>query len=272
MIRISNTIFICINIFPFLLGVVTVVASIYFHVHGGTVCQNALRNPLLIIGLVLFVVSLLAFIGSCCCNHANLFLTAYSISMVLVVLALTGLTIFVIVITNKGVARRISRLGFSEYHLEDYSGWLRENFVNHNNWDHIRSCLSDSHVCQRLHREATFSDFIRQKLSLIQGGCCKPPTPCGFQPKNETFWEVPKSGAASKDPDCLKWSNNHWELCYECNSCKGGVLDNLRKEWRSLAIINIILIVFFIFVYSVGCCARRSNHKSNKNKYIRGFA
>ena len=166
MVRISNTLFNFINIFPFFLGLVAVVASVHFRLHGATVCQNILRNPLLIIGLVLFVISLLAFIGSC--FKANFFLTVYSISMVLVILALTGLTLFALVVTNKGVARKISGLGFSEYRVEDYSDWLQDNFVNNNNWDHIRGCLSDSHVCKTLHSEATFSGFIKQKLSSIQ--------------------------------------------------------------------------------------------------------
>lgn len=168
MVRVSNALFTFINVFPFFLGLVAVVASIHFRLHGDTVCQNSLRNPLLIIGLVLFAVSLLAFVGSCCNNYANFCITVYSISMVLVVLALTCLTIFAIVVTNKGIARRISGLGFSEYRVDDYSSWLQDNFVDHNNWDRIQACLSYSHACKALQNEANFSDFIKQKLSSIQ--------------------------------------------------------------------------------------------------------
>ncbi|XP_021285912.1 tetraspanin-8-like [Herrania umbratica] len=264
MVRISNTVFTFINIFPFFLGVVSVVASIHFRLHGGSVCLNALQNPLLIIGLVLFAVSLLAFIGSCCSN-ANSVLAVYSILMTLVILALTGFTLFAVVVTNKGVARRISGLGFSEYRLGDYSGWLRDNFVNHNSWDHTRSCLIDSHVCTTLHSRATFSDFIKQKLSSIQSGCCKPPMYCKFVYKNATFWIMQKSGPDVEDSDCRTWSNDKQKLCYNCKSCKGGVLANIRKEWRLLAILNICILVLVLITFNIGCSIRKNRKADEKN-------
>ncbi|XVF54536.1 hypothetical protein PTKIN_Ptkin05aG0188700 [Pterospermum kingtungense] len=260
MVRISNTVFNIINVFPFFLGLVAVVASIHFRLHGDTVCQNSLRNPLLIIGLALFVVSLLAFIGSCCKN-ANFFLTVYSISMVLIVLALTGLTLFAMVVTNKGMARRISGLGFSEYHVEDYSRWLQDNFVENKNWDRIRGCLSDSHACKALHSEATFSGFIRQKLSSIQSGCCKPPIYCKFVYKNATTWLMPEWGPAVEDSDCKTWSNDQQKLCYSCKSCKGGVLANIRKEWRVVAILNILILIVVLIAFNIGCSIIRKNRK-----------
>ncbi|XVE54612.1 hypothetical protein DITRI_Ditri03aG0095800 [Diplodiscus trichospermus] len=263
MVRISNFVFNFINIFPFFLGLVAVVASIYFRVHGATVCQNTLRNPLLITGLVLFVISLLAFIGSCC--NAKIFLTVYSILMVLVILALTGLTLFVIVVTNKGVARKIAGLGFSEYRLEDYSGWLQHNFVKNNKWDQIRSCLSDSHVCKTLHSHATFSGFIKQKFSSIQSGCCKPPAYCKFVYKNATYWVVPESGPDVPDSDCRTWSNDQRKLCYNCESCKGGVLSNIRKEWRLLAIINICILILLIIAFNIGCAIRKTRKSDDTN-------
>ncbi|XWS37213.1 hypothetical protein CRYUN_Cryun19dG0024000 [Craigia yunnanensis] len=169
------------------------------------------------------------------------------------------------VVTNKGVARKISGLGFSEYQVEDYSDWLQDNFVNNNNWDHIRSCLSDSHVCKTLHSEATFSGFIKQKLSSIQSGCCKPPMYCRFVYKNATTWMVPKSGPDVQDSDCRTWSNDQRKLCYNCKSCKGGVLANIRKEWRLLAILNICVLILVIITFNIGCGIRKNRKSDDKN-------
>ncbi|OMO60917.1 Tetraspanin/Peripherin [Corchorus capsularis] len=256
MVRVSTGVFNFINIFPFIIGLVTVIASIYLQIHGGTVCQITLRDPLLIIGIILFVISMLAFIGSCC-NNAHFLLTLYSIIMVVIIFALTGFTIFIVVVTNKGVARRISGLGFREYRLDDYSGWLQHNFVSGQNWDRIRSCLSDSNVCKTIHSEATFSGFIKQRLSSIQSGCCKPPTYCKFDYKNATYWEMPESGPVVEDSDCRTWNNNQKMLCYNCKSCRGGVLSNIRKEWRYLAITNIIVLVVIIITFNIGCTIRK---------------
>ncbi|KAK8489575.1 hypothetical protein V6N13_123360 [Hibiscus sabdariffa] len=161
-----------------------------------------------------------------------------------------SLLVFVFLITNDGAGKVLSKkdLFVKEHKTVDFSHWLQNHFVKDKNWIRIKSCLVDA-----------------------KAGCCKPPSSCGLVRKNETFWEVPKSGWATSDPDCLTWNNNQGKLCYDCNSCKSGILAKLRKEWKCLAIINIILLIFLVFVYSVGCCARRSNHNSN-SKYIRGFA
>lgn len=104
----------------------------------------------------------------------------------------------------------------------------------------------------------------------IQSGCCKPPAYCGLEFHNATYWTTPKRGPAVADPDCKTWSNGQEKLCFDCYSCKKAVLDNIRREWRLLALINIGIIVFVILVYSVGCCALRNNrhpyHKQHSGR------
>ena len=105
---------------------------------------------------------------------------------------------------------------------------------------------------------------------LSQSGCCKPPTYCGFEFKNATFWVVPKTGPAVADTDCKTWSNDQKQLCFDCKSCRAGLLANIKSQWRTLAICNACIFVVLIFVYSVGCCAFRNNRR-DKYKYQRGF-
>lgn len=63
--------------------------------------------------------------------------------------------------------------------------------------------------------------------------------------------------------DCSLWSNDQNTLCFNCQSCKAGVLENLKGDWKKVAVINIIFLVFLIIVYSVGCCAFRNNREDN---------
>uniref|UniRef100_A0A803MXI9 Uncharacterized protein n=2 Tax=Chenopodium quinoa TaxID=63459 RepID=A0A803MXI9_CHEQI len=177
---------------------------------------------------------------------------------------------FVFMVTNKGAGRAVSGVGFEEYRVGDFNHWLQRNVVSTKNWVQIRSCLVDTKVCASLDRVYTNHglDFLNKNLSPIQSSCCKPPTSCGFTPKNATYWEVPKTGPASSDSDCNAWSNNKDKLCYDCKSCKAGVLANLREEWRHFLIFNITIFIILFVIYMFGCCAiRNSYNRSSSNKH-----
>ncbi len=96
-------------------------------------------------------------------------------------------------------------------------------------------------------------------LSLIvQSGCCKPPSSCGFTFITATKWQM-TSSSSTADPDCAVWSNT--DLCFNCTSCKAGVLQDMKQDWRKVAIVNIVMLVFLIIAYSVGCCAFHNSRK-----------
>lgn len=87
----------------------------------------------------------------------------------------------------------------------------------------------------------------------LQSGCCKPPTACGYNYVNPTLWVNPASPMS--DADCLLWNNDQSLLCYNCNSCKAGLLGNLRKEWRRANVFLIVAVVVLIWVYLIACSA-----------------
>lgn len=103
-----------------------------------------------------------------------------------------------------------------------------------------------------------------------QSGCCKPPSYCGFEYRNATYWVAPKTGPAVPDTDCTTWSNEQTMLCFNCKSCKAGVLSNIRKEWRRLAIFNSCVLIILTLIYCIGCCATRNNRSSPKYTTHRG--
>nr|XP_023900914.1 tetraspanin-6-like isoform X2 [Quercus suber] len=93
----------------------------------------------------------------------------------------------------------------------------------------------------------------------VMSDCCKPPTSCNNN----------MATAVAQDPDCYHWNNAPDLLCYECDSCKPGVLENVRRDWHKLSVLNIVMFVFLIGIYSIGCCAFR-NTKRAETEYPYG--
>lgn len=103
----------------------------------------------------------------------------------------------------------------------------------------------------------------------MQSGCCKPPTSCGFLYMNETFWNPAGStsvAALGGDIDCTRWSNDQQLLCYNCDSCKAGVLASVKKSWRKAAVISIAVLVISIIVYIIAIAAFRNNLRMNNGE------
>lgn len=106
-------------------------------------------------------------------------------------------------------------------------------------------------------------------FSHFQSSCCKPPSECGFNSQNATFWIAPKTGPAVDDSDCKAWKNQQQTLCFDCNACKAGFVDSIRSQWENLLIANLCALVFLIFTYIVGCRAKRNNSTRDTRKFYR---
>lgn len=76
-------------------------------------------------------------------------------------------TLFVIVVTNKGIGNALSGAGVRNENLGEYSGWLQNHVINAENWDKIKSCLVNVRLCDII-EGGKDEDFYKQKLSPIQ--------------------------------------------------------------------------------------------------------
>ncbi|GJN28157.1 hypothetical protein PR202_gb16247 [Eleusine coracana subsp. coracana] len=142
-----------------------------------------------------------------------------------------------------------------EYDIIDYDCELRRRMANRQYWGTIATVLRHDHAChgmQPLVRDpntgAYSVDWPIKKypydagLSPIESGCCKPPLSCEFTYVNQTTWtpKVPAGALAmvttSVDNDCGRWSNDQQTLCFQCDSCKAGVLADIQRIWSQLVI------------------------------------
>ena len=92
----------------------------------------------------------------------------------------------------------------------------------------------------------------------MKSGCCKPPTECGYRYENETVWRV-EGGGVGSNTDCSRWSNDQNLLCYECDSCKAGVLATIKQSWRKVSVINIAVLIVLFLLYLLSYAAYKNN-------------
>ncbi|XP_059637566.1 tetraspanin-8-like [Cornus florida] len=263
MFRVSNNLIGILNFVTFLLSVPIFGAGIWLSRQADSDCERFLEKPIIVLGVFLMVVSLAGLIGACC--RVSWLLWFYLVVMFLLILLLFSFTIFAFVVTNKGAGVAVSERGYKEYRLGDYSNWLQKRVNSTKNWNKIKSCLKDSKVCQSLIDDGSntpVEQFYKEHLSSIKSGCCKPLTDCNFTYVSPTNWTNTGSPSLT-NPDCNAWSNDPTILCYNCQSCKAGLLDNIKSDWKKVAVINVIFLVILVVVYSIGCCAFRNNREDN---------
>ncbi|XP_022964758.1 tetraspanin-3-like [Cucurbita moschata] len=88
---------------------------------------------------------------------------------------------------------------------------------------------------------------------------------CEYVYVNETVWDV-GGGLVGPEPDCARWSNDQHQLCYACDSCKAGVLASIKKSWRKVSVINIVVLIILVISYAVGYAAFRNNRRMDNDE------
>ncbi|XP_062082001.1 tetraspanin-3-like [Humulus lupulus] len=263
--RASNHLIGLVNFLTFLLSIPILGGGIWLSSRANnTDCLKFLQWPIIVIGAAVMVVSLAGFAGAC---YRNTFLMwLYLFVMFFVVAALLCFIIFAYAVTDKGAGRPVMNRAYLDYYLQDYSGWLEERVADNSYWLKIASCVRDSKACGAKFGRfvngvpETADMFYNRKLNPIESGCCKPPTECGYSYVNETIW-TPGGGLAGTSADCTRWSNDQAQLCFGCDSCKAGVLGSIKKSWRKVSVINIVVLILLVIFYVIGCAAFRNNRR-----------
>uniref|UniRef100_A0A0D9WRE6 Tetraspanin n=1 Tax=Leersia perrieri TaxID=77586 RepID=A0A0D9WRE6_9ORYZ len=254
---VANNITACINFLALICAIPVVATGIWFASKQGAECARLARWPVAILGALLLLVALAGFVGAYW-NRQGL-LAAYLFAMAALITLLLALLVFAFAVTRgSGAYPAAAGRGYDDYRLEGYSAWLRDYVAGDGRrWEGIRACLAASDTCRKLALESVFfiapEQFYQSHLTPLQSGCCKPPTVCGFAYVSPTVWVNPANPAA--DADCAAWGNDPSQLCYECSSCKAGMLGTLREQWRRANVALVIATVALIFFYVIGCSA-----------------
>ncbi|KAI3845130.1 hypothetical protein MKX03_019797 [Papaver bracteatum] len=243
-----------INFIATLLSIPIIGAGIWLMTLLDNSCVKILQWPVLILGVLILVVGIAGLIGGF--GRISGLLLFYLVVMLLLIILLGCMVVFISMVTLQGSG-----------HI-DYSGRIVQ--VSYK-WDQIRACLSSTSMCTELNQSYHYAqDFFNARITPLQSGCCKPPTQCGFTFVNPTYWISPINTAA--DMDCLMWNNDQTQLCYGCDSCKAGLLANIKNEWRRVHIILLITLIALICVYLVGCCEfRKARTEDLFREYVQDF-
>ncbi|KAI9117665.1 hypothetical protein K1719_011831 [Acacia pycnantha] len=200
MVHKTNAVVGVLNVLTLLLGLAAVGGSIYIIIRGAHAsdCQRFFRNPLLIGGALLVIVSTLGIVGSL--GRVNVVMSIFLTVTFLLILLLICWTVFALFGIHTQLGQRI----WKHYKVSDFQHWLQRYVIDdYQHWKEIKSCLIDSRVCRNLAVDGDQNNeyLIFRHLSITQSGCCKPPVYCGFTMKNVTFWVEPKTGPVESDSD-----------------------------------------------------------------------
>ncbi|KAK7272764.1 hypothetical protein RJT34_29587 [Clitoria ternatea] len=268
---VSNKITSVVNFIALLASIPIIGAGVWLASKTDNECIHSFRWHVLILGLLVLLVSLAGFVGAYW-NKQGL-LAFYLCCMAILIGLLLFLLVFAFIVTRPDGSYHVPGRGYKESMLDGFSPWLRNHVTSSESWNKIRTCLAESDVCIKLTQDFITADqFFSSTISPLQSGCCKPPSGCGYNYVNPILWISPVNVNPMADPDCYLWSNDQKQLCYNCNACRGGLLRNLRKEWRKANIILIVAVMILIWVYLIACSALRNAQTQDLlNRYKRGW-
>ncbi|KAF5734483.1 tetraspanin-10 isoform X1 [Tripterygium wilfordii] len=249
----------CVNFLTMLVAIAVIIFGVWMSTHHDG-CRKSLTLPVLGLGVLILIISIVGFLGAL--KNNSILLWIYLIMLFIILVAILVFTVLAFIVTNNGSGHSIAGLRYREYQLQDYSSWFLKELNNTHNWQHLKSCLVKSEDCNNLSRKyKTLKQYKSAKLTPIEAGCCRPPSDCGYPAVNASYYDL-SFHPVSTNYDCKLYKNSRNIKCYNCDSCKAGVAQYMKTEWRVVAIFNVILFVTLSMIYFVGCCARRNAARS----------
>ncbi|XP_050226773.1 tetraspanin-11-like [Mercurialis annua] len=241
-----------------LLGLAASFSWLYFGQRVSSWRRALHPNPLVDLGLLSLAVWLLKmtmcwFYPSRKTKISNLFSLAMLQILIMIILVMG----YAMVVTHKGEGRVIPGRAYKEYDPEDFSNELGSYSPSRSFM--IPVAVRDSGICTRFGQQFNHlneSEFYNTNLTPLQSGCCKPPSYCPYEFKNATIWRAKGTRKYFQQNDCLRWFHfeyleDHKRYCWNCNSCRGAVLFNVKTEWRHMVLTNTILLLSLLLFYSL---------------------
>lgn len=237
-----------INVLAVLLALALISLGIWLATRPGD-CEKYATVPVFLIGAFFLLVAVLGLFGAWFALVPILY--TYLVLTFVVLVGFLILSIFLFAVTSKGGGYSVSGQTFKEYNLSSYSSYMQDRLNKESNWNHIKAVIGASDNCAKFDQISPV-DYPYSDLNSVQSGCCRPPSECGYAmtgPGTFTTTSVP----LSSDPDCTRYSNDDSIKCYDCDSCKGGVAEDIRKSGRVAGIITLVIFVILVAVLVLAC-------------------
>lgn len=163
----------CSNCFITLLNFITLIAAallILLSLSLGnkantSTCQQVIQKPMMIVGIVLLVISLMGIVGAAC--HVSFLLWIYLFLLFMVIIGMIIYSTFNIFFTLSHIDEKNHQKGEWEETFEQYSNWMKKNVPDEHHWDKIKSCMIDAKICKYIPSDRT-EEYYRNKLPKIQ--------------------------------------------------------------------------------------------------------
>lgn len=163
----SNNVIGAINFVAMLLSVPIIGTGIWLATEPDNSCVKILQWPVIILGILILVVALAGFVGAFW--RIPWLLILYLVGMLVLIILLACLVVFIYMVTIRGSGHLEPSRSYLEYHLEDYSGWLRRRVQSSFKWDRIRNCLSSTTMCAELSQNYRMAqDFFNAHITPLQ--------------------------------------------------------------------------------------------------------
>lgn len=163
----SNNVIGIINFIAVLLSIPIIGAGIWLTTLQAESCVKILQWPVIILGILIFIVAMVGLVGAFW--RIPMLLIFYLIAMIVLIVLLVSLVIFVYFVTLRGHGNIEPNRSYLEYHVNDFSIWLRRRVRSSHKWDGIKSCLSSSSICAELNQSYRLpQDFFNAHLSPLQ--------------------------------------------------------------------------------------------------------
>ncbi|XP_024372515.1 tetraspanin-10 [Physcomitrium patens] len=212
-------------------------------------CEKYLTVPVFLLGAFFLLVAVLGVSGSWFGFVPVLY--TYLVLMFVVALGFLALSIFIFAVTSPGQGYYVAGQNFKEYRISDYSQYMQDRLDKVSNWNHLKAVIASHDTCAYFDNLSPV-DYPYAQPSPVQSGCCRPPAECGYAyTGNGTFTTT--SVPLSANPDCVRYTNDETIKCYDCDSCKGGVAEDLRKTGKIAGIVTLVLFVILVAILLVAC-------------------
>lgn len=248
--RISPTAYFvgAINFIAVLAALAVIALGIWLATRPGNCEKNAIV-PVFVIGAFFLLVAALGLFGAWFLLIPILY--TYLVLTFVVLIWFLGLSLFIFIVTQKGGGYYVAGQSFKEYNVNDYSDYVQHRLHKADNWNHLKAVIGHGHSCMEFDQISPV-DYPYSNLSPLQSGCCRPPAECGYtMTGNGTFstTKVP----LSDNPDCTRYANDDSIKCYDCDSCKGAVAQDLKRSGRVAGIVTLVIFILMVGILIVAC-------------------